>query len=382
MKYSILLPTREGGRYLSNVVSSILDDPYEDMELVVSDNANTDETSEILSSFSCDPRLKVIRTEKLLSVNENWNYTLNNSSGDYILMLGDDDYLLPDYFTKVDKILEQYDNPECVTYNYCVFIFPNAMGSDVGYYKIDAFNFGRNYPATGGTIPSEIRFSILKDMFSFKAQFPLLMPPHLIARKTVERIRGKMFQPPYPDYYALGSLLMKAESWVYHPESLLIVGVTPKSHGSYQYSSDHKTEVKGLGYLGIDREAKAQDPGSPTINQMNAWLDKMKANYNEELNEVKMDRPNYLLRLVFFWWLDFQKGSISLKELFVRCKGLSASDWLGMFFSGVSSITCWARLWREVRYFRYHRIQKVFVGARPLDREITDHKKLANWLGR
>jgi len=175
---------------------------------------------------------------------------------------------------------------------------------------------------------------------------------------------------------------MKAESWVYHPESLLIVGVTPKSHGSYQYSSDHKTEVKGLGYLGIDREAKAQDPGSPTINQMNAWLDKMKANYNEELNEVKMDRPNYLLRLVFFWWLDFQKGSISLKELFVRCKGLSASDWLGMFFSGVSSITCWARLWREVRYFRYHRIQKVFVGARPLDREITDHKKLANWLGR
>ena len=118
MKYSVLLPTREGGRYLANAVRSILSDPYEDMELVVSDNANTDETSEILASFAGDPRLKVVRTKELIPVHDNWNLTVKESSGDYILMLGDDDYLQPCYFTKMVKLLEQYDYPYCITYNY------------------------------------------------------------------------------------------------------------------------------------------------------------------------------------------------------------------------------------------------------------------------
>ena len=123
MKYSVLLPTRDGGRYLSNVIHSILDDPYEDMELVVSDNANTDETPQILASFSGDPRLNATRQEKFVPVHENWNHALNKSSGDYILMLGDDDYMLPGYFEKMDKVLERYDYPECVTYNLHTFIF-------------------------------------------------------------------------------------------------------------------------------------------------------------------------------------------------------------------------------------------------------------------
>jgi glycosyltransferase involved in cell wall biosynthesis len=381
MKYSVLLPTRGGGQYLSGVIHSILDDPYEDVELVVSDNANTDETQEVLALFSNDPRLKVTRTEKLLSVNENWNHVLDKSSGDYILMLGDDDCLLPGYFEKMDNVLRQYDYPECVTYNYCNYVFPGAMCNDVGYYKTDAFKFGRKYPSQGGVISLKNRFTIIEDMFSFKATFPLLMSPTLIARKAMERIRGEVFQPPYPDYYALTSLLMLAETWVYHAESMLVVGITPKSHGSYQYSSDNETELRGLEYLGIDKEAKAQDPGSPTINQMNVWLENMKGSYPDKLDSVEMDRPNYLLRLTFFWCLDYQNGSISLKDLLFRFKELSGLDWLGMLSTGLFSATCWERLWRELRYMGSHRIQKVFVGARPLGREITDHKKFRDWLG-
>ena len=380
MKYSVLLPTRDGGRYLSNAIHAILDDPYEDMELVVSDNANTDETPQILASFSGDPRLNATRQEKFVPVHENWNHALNKSSGDYILMLGDDDYMLPGYFEKMDKVLERYDYPECVTYNLHTFIFPNAMGNDVGYYKRDSFKFGRKYPAKGGMVSPEVRFSILRDMFSFKAPFPLHMAPNLISRKATERIRGKVFQPPYPDYYALGSLLMLAESWVYHPESLLIGGITPHSYGSYQFSLDYKTEVEGLEYLGIDKEVRTQDPGSPTINQVNTWLEKMKENYHDKLDKVKMDRPNYLLRLVFFWCLDYRSGSISSNDLLARFKELSVLDWFGMFLTGVFSATCWERLWREIKYFRSHRVQRVWIESQPLESHITDMKKFSNWL--
>ena len=46
------------------------------MELIVSDNANTDETKEVLLRFSEDSRLKVIRSEELVPVTENWNLAL------------------------------------------------------------------------------------------------------------------------------------------------------------------------------------------------------------------------------------------------------------------------------------------------------------------
>ena len=52
MKFSVLLPTRNGGRYLGDCIRSVLSQPYEDMELIVSDNANTDDTQKIIESFS------------------------------------------------------------------------------------------------------------------------------------------------------------------------------------------------------------------------------------------------------------------------------------------------------------------------------------------
>ena len=121
MRYSVLLPTRNGGNFLENCIGTILDQPYDDMELIVSDNANTDNTQNVLASIS-DPRLKVIRTEEPVSVTENWNRALNTSSGDYILMVGDDDCLLPGYFTRMDQILEKYDYPDCITCNGYTYI--------------------------------------------------------------------------------------------------------------------------------------------------------------------------------------------------------------------------------------------------------------------
>ena len=137
MKFSVLLPTRNGGPYLRGCISSVLDEDYDDMELVVCDNANVDETQEVLASFSNDHRLKVLRTEEVLSVTDNWNKVYQASSGDYILMLGDDDCLIPGYFDVLEKILEEKNYPELITHNYCSFIEPNSIdGNKYAYYNL------------------------------------------------------------------------------------------------------------------------------------------------------------------------------------------------------------------------------------------------------
>ena len=52
MKFSVLLPTRNGGKYLKSCIESVLSQDYKDMELIVFDNANTDNTAEVVNSYS------------------------------------------------------------------------------------------------------------------------------------------------------------------------------------------------------------------------------------------------------------------------------------------------------------------------------------------
>jgi len=280
MKFSVLLPTRNGGKYLKNCITSILGEPYQDMELVVSDNANTDDTAGILKSFSNDSRLKVVRLTNPVAVTENWNSALSASKGDYILMMGDDDSLLPSYFKRMEEILKKYNNPDCVTYNAYSYMAPYSIGQDKqSYYKDPFYSFGGEF-AEEKLIPEQERFQIVRDMFRFNNRIPLNMQTTLMLRSAMNQIRGGAFQPPFPDHYAINSLLLTVKSWVFVPEKLLVVGVSSKSFGHFAYDNQQE---EGKRYLGINPDFKGQLPGADMNNCMHMWLALLKANYPDLL---------------------------------------------------------------------------------------------------
>ena len=126
MRLSVLLPTRNGGALLHDCVKSVLDQPFEDMELIVSDNASEDETRDVLAGFH-DDRLRVVRLDEPIPVTDNWNNALAHSTGDYLLLIGDDDYLLPRYFERVDAMLREFGDPECLSYEAYAFAYPGAL---------------------------------------------------------------------------------------------------------------------------------------------------------------------------------------------------------------------------------------------------------------
>ena len=75
-RFSVLLPTRNGGAQVEGAIRSVLESPREDIELVVSDNASTDATPDIVAQFGDDPRLNAVRQTEGLDVTENWNACL------------------------------------------------------------------------------------------------------------------------------------------------------------------------------------------------------------------------------------------------------------------------------------------------------------------
>lgn len=344
MKFSVLLPTRNGGAFLENCIRSILDQGYDDMELVISDNANTDNTPQIIRQFADDSRVKILRLETPVSVTDNWNNALNASSGDYILMMGDDDYLLPGYFQRMEQILVKYQQPDCVVHNAYSYVAPGSIDNNPhSFYSESHFNFGDDLTKEG-LLTAEQRRGIVHDMFRFKARIPLNMQTTLVARKATDKVSGGLFQKPFPDHYALNALLLTASNWVFSPEKLLVVGVSPKSFGHYVYSNK---QTSGLSYLGIDSEFPGRLPGNELVNGMYVWLLLLKKNYPGLLKEVKIDRAGYVRRQFYAWFMQRRLGAITTGNFLRNLRLLSLSDLVGLAATAFDKPS-WARLLRVV----------------------------------
>lgn len=94
---TIAIPTYNSAeRYLPLAIRSALAQTYGNLEIIVSDNGSTDNTSDVVKGFD-DSRIRYIRHEKSLGPDGNFNFCLNEAKGTYTLLLHDDDLIDADY---------------------------------------------------------------------------------------------------------------------------------------------------------------------------------------------------------------------------------------------------------------------------------------------
>ncbi|WP_319589881.1 glycosyltransferase family 2 protein [uncultured Draconibacterium sp.] len=97
---SILLPTYNQQQYLKNSIESALNQDYENIEIIIADDASTDHTKEIVSSYIKNtPKIKYFRNEYNLGRVANYHKALyEHANGDYVLNLDGDDQLIDNTF--------------------------------------------------------------------------------------------------------------------------------------------------------------------------------------------------------------------------------------------------------------------------------------------
>jgi glycosyltransferase involved in cell wall biosynthesis len=94
---TIAIPTyNRAGSYLPVALRSALAQDYPRLEVLVADNASTDETASLVQRIS-DKRLRYLRHPVNIGANRNYNYCLNEARGDYFLLLHDDDAIDDDF---------------------------------------------------------------------------------------------------------------------------------------------------------------------------------------------------------------------------------------------------------------------------------------------
>ncbi|MEV6931031.1 glycosyltransferase family A protein [Dactylosporangium sp. NPDC051485] len=98
---SIGLPVRNAGRDIEKVVKSVLSQDYPSLQLVISDNASTDDTEDVCRELArADGRIAYHRQAENIGILRNFQYAMVNADGEYFRWIGDDDTLDPFYAAK------------------------------------------------------------------------------------------------------------------------------------------------------------------------------------------------------------------------------------------------------------------------------------------
>jgi glycosyltransferase involved in cell wall biosynthesis len=91
---SVGLPTHNRRAAMSHAAASVLSQDWDELELVISDNASTDGTDEECVQLACsDSRVRWFRQERNVGPTENFRFVLREARGRYFMWLGDDDWL-------------------------------------------------------------------------------------------------------------------------------------------------------------------------------------------------------------------------------------------------------------------------------------------------
>ncbi len=92
LKFDILIPAYNGAEHIGDTLRSILSQSFQDFEILVQDDASSDNTIEAVESFK-DPRIKIFQNEKNLGYSGNLESLSKKATSDIIYLMGQDDIL-------------------------------------------------------------------------------------------------------------------------------------------------------------------------------------------------------------------------------------------------------------------------------------------------
>ena len=105
---SVCIATRNGSRYVGEQLHSILSQLSADDEVIISDDASSDNTLEIVRSFR-DPRIKILERKHSIGIVANFEQSLKQSKGDILFLADQDDVWSPEKVSVLSRELFNHD---------------------------------------------------------------------------------------------------------------------------------------------------------------------------------------------------------------------------------------------------------------------------------
>jgi hypothetical protein len=259
MRISICIPTRERVEYLRESLATVVAIDDSELEIIVSDNASADDTRAVVERI-VDPRITYVNTGKRLSMRQNFENAVSLATGEYVIIIGDDDAMVPGQFAFLRHLLETR-RPECLSWRSRYYLWPDKSQPDGG----GRLKLSRNqcfgpltaHPSAG------IIASVAASTLGGHGVVPMIY--HGAARRDVlERLKertGGVFLSSVPDVYFQVAANAVAGEVLFAEHPFSIQAISPKSTG---YSARFAQAGQDSAVADFSREADAD----PVIDPM------------------------------------------------------------------------------------------------------------------
>ena len=136
-KVSVIVPIYNASKYLSRSIESILNQSYDNLEIILIDDCSTDNSKEIIKKYALkDTRIKPFYSEVNQGVSKSRNIGLKSVSGDYVMFMDADDYIVKDMIKiMLEKAIkynsDMIDSYHLIIYNNKTFLEHKPLKEDL-----------------------------------------------------------------------------------------------------------------------------------------------------------------------------------------------------------------------------------------------------------
>jgi glycosyltransferase involved in cell wall biosynthesis len=137
--FSIIIPTYNRAAFIENTVRSVLDQSYQNFEIIVVDDGSTDNTQEIINNLKNEKvkYFKIQNSERAFAR----NFGTLKSTGNYITFLDSDDALFPNHFANAVESINKFNKPPFLHLGYEIVNEDNNLLFKIDNLKSDEIYF-------------------------------------------------------------------------------------------------------------------------------------------------------------------------------------------------------------------------------------------------
>jgi hypothetical protein len=241
--FSLIIPTRDRPSTLSYAIQSCINQDYTDLEIIILDNLCDHRTKVVVEQFA-DDRIVHLRSDRRLSMTENYERGLNAAKGDYICIIGDDDVMMPHACNRLANLVKSCHSPEAFIMPMADYWWPGTqrMLRD-GIYKENHIYF-QQIPshASGFVDPKNLYHNFLVGNVGYRQMAGFYHK--CVKRSLLDRIirNERYIHSSIPDVYAAIALTASAKTIYAADFYLCLGGTSPASTGLAQVMANPDNE--------------------------------------------------------------------------------------------------------------------------------------------
>lgn len=256
-KLTILLPTCNRADTLKWALMTCTTQDYENIQIVVSDNASEDDTAEVVRNAR-DPRVRYVNTGRRVTMLENFEFALSHVNDGYVTFMGDDDGMAVNGCEELNRILNEY-KCDAISGRNAIYNWPGYPTSP-GIYSFDRSGepyFVDSQKAVKDVLNNRRHVYELPVIYNGCAHFDVI--------NRAMRSSGKFFNSVILDFYSGFAIAAVTQKYLSLKNSRPVFVVGASSHSTGMNSTvrasqkEATTAMSALNYASLQGQPELAD---------------------------------------------------------------------------------------------------------------------------